>query len=47
VLIEMGFLSNPGDEAALKDPAHRELIARSVARAVDAWFAVTRASGPA
>jgi N-acetylmuramoyl-L-alanine amidase len=47
VLIEMGFLSNPADEAALKEPTHRELVARSVARAVDAWFAVTGAGGPA
>jgi N-acetylmuramoyl-L-alanine amidase len=47
VLIEMGFLSNPADEAALKDPAHRQVVAGSVARAVDAWFASARASGPA
>jgi N-acetylmuramoyl-L-alanine amidase len=38
VLIEMGFLSNPADEAALNDPAHRDLIARAMTRAVDAWF---------
>jgi len=47
VLIEMGFLSNPADEAALKDAAHREVVARSVARAVDAWFAATRSIEPA
>jgi N-acetylmuramoyl-L-alanine amidase len=39
-LIEMGFLSNPADEAALADPAHRALFARSMARAVDTWFAL-------
>jgi N-acetylmuramoyl-L-alanine amidase len=39
VLIEMGFLSNLADEAALNDPGHRELVARSVTRAVEAWFA--------
>lgn len=39
VLMEMGFLSNPADEAALKDPAHRTRLARAVARAIDAWFA--------
>jgi N-acetylmuramoyl-L-alanine amidase len=41
VLIEMGFLSNPADEAALKEPAHRELIASAVTRAVDVWFSTT------
>jgi N-acetylmuramoyl-L-alanine amidase len=38
VLIEMGFLSNVADEAALNDPAHREIIARAMTRAVDSWF---------
>lgn len=42
VLVEMGFLSNAGDEAALNDPRHRDTIARSMARAVDAWFARAR-----
>ena len=41
VLIEMGFLSNLADEAALNDPVHRDLLARTMARAVDAWFSVT------
>jgi len=40
-------LSNPADEAALKDPNHRELIARTMTRAVDAWFAAARVSEPA
>ena len=39
VLIEMGFLSNPEDEAALNDDSHRALIARAITRSVDAWFA--------
>jgi N-acetylmuramoyl-L-alanine amidase len=39
VLIEMGFLSNAEDEAALNNPAHRAEIARVMTRAVDAWFA--------
>lgn len=38
VLIEMGFLSNPEDEAALNEPGHRDLIAAAVTRAVDVWF---------
>jgi N-acetylmuramoyl-L-alanine amidase len=42
VLIEMGFLSNTADEAALNDPGHRDLIALAVTRAVDVWFAMPR-----
>jgi N-acetylmuramoyl-L-alanine amidase len=38
VLIEMGFLSNQADEAALNESGHRDLIARAMTRAVDAWF---------
>jgi len=47
VLIEMGFLSNPDDEAALNDAGHRDLVARSVTRAIEAWFAAPREGGPA
>jgi N-acetylmuramoyl-L-alanine amidase len=47
VLIEMGFLSNSADEAALNDPGHRDLIARSVTRAIETWFAAPREGGPA
>ena len=43
VLIEMGFLSNPADEAALNEPDHRDLIARSATRAINAWFGMTPA----
>jgi N-acetylmuramoyl-L-alanine amidase len=39
VLIEMGFLSNPMDEASLNDAEHRDLLAGSLTRAIDAWFA--------
>ena len=42
VLIEMGFMSNPNDEAALNDPAHREVIARAMTRAIEAWFGAPR-----
>ena len=45
VLVEMGFLSNPADEAVLIDPEHQDLIARSIARAVGAWFGQTTQSG--
>jgi N-acetylmuramoyl-L-alanine amidase len=34
----MGFLSDPGDEAALRKPEHRALIAASLARAVESWL---------
>jgi len=42
VLVEMGFLSDPGDEAALRKPEHRALIAASLARAVEAWLTPSR-----
>lgn len=39
VLVEMGFMSNPHDEAALRKPDHRKLVAQAMHRAVDAFFA--------
>ena len=39
VLVEMGFMSNPRDEAELRKPAHRKLVAGAMKRAVDAFFA--------
>jgi N-acetylmuramoyl-L-alanine amidase len=39
VLVEMGFMSNPRDEAALRRPDHRKLVADAMHRAVDAYFA--------
>jgi N-acetylmuramoyl-L-alanine amidase len=41
VLVEMGFMSNPHDEAALRQPNHRRLIAQAMHRAVDAFFTGT------
>ncbi len=38
VLVEMGFMSNPQDEAALRQPAHRAMVASAMKRAVDAYF---------
>ena len=38
VLVEMGFMSNQADEAALRQAAHRARVATSMRRAVDAWF---------
>lgn len=39
VLVEMGFMSNPKDEAALHRADHRRLVAMSMKRAVDGYFA--------
>ena len=39
VLVEMGFMSNPHDEAALRQASHRAMIAASLHRAVDGFFA--------
>ena len=38
VLVEMGFMSNLDDEAALSRPAHRARVAAAMKRAVDAYF---------
>jgi N-acetylmuramoyl-L-alanine amidase len=49
VLIEMGFLSNPRDEAALRRAEYRARVAAAMKRAVDAYFAaadhLTRMAG--
>jgi N-acetylmuramoyl-L-alanine amidase len=37
-LLEMGCLTNPLDEALLKNPAHRQLMAARLTRAVDVYF---------
>jgi N-acetylmuramoyl-L-alanine amidase len=49
VLVEMGFMSNPLDEAELRLPQHRVRVAQAMRRAVDAYFAAASriaASGP-
>ncbi len=38
VLVEMGFMSNPHDEAALRQKRHRETIAMALHRAIDRFF---------
>jgi N-acetylmuramoyl-L-alanine amidase len=38
ILVEMGFLSNGADEAALQRPEHRALVATAMKRAVDGYF---------
>jgi N-acetylmuramoyl-L-alanine amidase len=42
VLIEMGYLSNPQDEKALKDPRQRRGLAEAILRAADRFFAEKR-----
>lgn len=44
VLVEMGFMSNRDDEAALRKPAHRLQVAAAMKRAVDGYFQVNPAS---
>lgn len=39
VLVEMGFMSNPRDEAALRTPKHRTQIAAAIRGAVEAHLA--------
>jgi N-acetylmuramoyl-L-alanine amidase len=39
VLVEMGFMSNPHDEAALRQQPRRAMIASAIHRAVDGFFA--------
>src|SRR5437899_11803184 len=38
VLLEMGFLSNPGDEAMLRQPKYREIIARAIRDKIGDYF---------
>ena len=38
VLVEMGFMSNAQDEAALRRPEHRAIVAAAMKRAVYAFF---------
>jgi N-acetylmuramoyl-L-alanine amidase len=38
VLVEMGFMSNPLDEAALRQSAHRTVLAQALHRAIDGYF---------
>jgi N-acetylmuramoyl-L-alanine amidase len=38
VLVEMGFLSDPRDEAALRRPDHRAKLATALGRAIHGWL---------
>ena len=46
VLVEMGFMSNRDDEAALRRPRHRDLVTEAMRRAIDDWFAQAGAPRP-
>ncbi len=39
VLVEMGFMSNPRDEAALCQSGHRAMVVSAIHKAVDGYFA--------
>ena len=38
-MIELGYLSNPDDEKALRDPAHLATVAEAIVKAIDRYFA--------
>ena len=38
VLVEMGFMSNGADEAALRLASHRSMVASAMTRAIDSYF---------
>ncbi len=44
VLVELGCLSNPGEERLLPQRAHQQRLAHGLARAIDDYFAVASAS---
>ena len=41
VLLELGYLSNPGDEGLLLNRAHQQRLARAIMKAADAYFAAS------
>ena len=43
VLVEMGFMSNRQDEAALRQASHRTMVASAMTRAIDGYFASSAA----
>jgi N-acetylmuramoyl-L-alanine amidase len=46
VLVELGFLSHPADEAALARPEHRARLAGALSQAIIAWLARRDAAEP-
>ncbi len=47
VLVEMGFMSNAADEAALRQASHRSVVASAMAQAIDGYFAGSVRAGVA
>ncbi len=45
VLVEMGFMSNPADEAALRQASHRAGVATAMRGAIESWFAAHPLAG--
>ena len=41
-LVELGCLSNPSEERRLRQPAYQQLLARGLARAIEAYFTTPR-----
>ena len=39
VLVETAFVSNPGEEAKLRDPAYQRSMANSLMRGIQGYFA--------
>ena len=39
VLVELGFLSNPAEEARLQDPSHRAELVEAMVRAISRYRA--------
>ncbi len=46
VLVEMGFMSNRADEAALRQPAHRAVVAAALKGAVERYFTAVATGAP-
>ena len=42
VLVEMGFMSNLRDEAALREAGHRTMVAAALRRAIETYFSARR-----
>ncbi|MGE5509144.1 MAG: N-acetylmuramoyl-L-alanine amidase family protein [Chitinophagales bacterium] len=46
VVVELGFISNPGDRRNLNDPAYREKLAEALRRGLETYLATSGATPP-
>lgn len=46
VVVELGFISNPGDRRNLNDPAYRERLAEAIRRGLETYLASSNARPP-